>query len=247
MLSRLPESLSTRNRILDREDEQITTPARLTTEAERKGGLMSLLNKTKAREEGVKPEPKQEPEVTVRVKIVGVDIKQPPKPIEEPKRETVDGGDLTPEPKSAFERMEEIGKRNAAIWEQARLEQEAKRAALPPPPVVVSQPWAAHYLVNLGEQIEKAQRLIEYHEIETEKPAVAPKVSNPFAKKTEGIRMSKLSEDELAALKTLMRAIASDAAGRATHQPRCRDNIKDAEFEVRIAFGMDLHPEDSND
>jgi hypothetical protein len=53
--AKLPVSYSTRNRILDREDVAVTTPARLTTDAERSGGLMALLNKQREQQSGAKP------------------------------------------------------------------------------------------------------------------------------------------------------------------------------------------------
>lgn len=169
----LPESTSTRNRILDREDEEILTPARLTTDAERKGGLMSLLK--------AKQEPKPEPEVTVKHTIHvkhtftvnhRVEESAPPPPAPRP---PVDGGELTPERKSEPESVTVPPSQLTAPVPQ-----------LPPPPVVVSQPWAAHYLVNLGEQIERAQRLLPKPEAITIEVPVAPVKVNPFAKKFGG-------------------------------------------------------------
>jgi hypothetical protein len=176
----LPESESTRNKILEREDTEITTPARLTTEAERKGGLMSLLNKKRE-------EPKPEPEVTHKVKV---EVKHtftfkhesaPPPPPPPTRRETVDGGELTPERKTEPENRYDFSK--LSLPPHALV---APAPQLPPPPVVVSQPWAAHYLVKLDEQIERAQRLLPRpSEIHVEIPT-APITTNPFAKKLGG-------------------------------------------------------------
>jgi ATP-dependent exoDNAse (exonuclease V) beta subunit len=100
---RLPHSQSTRNKILERVDEAVTTPARLTTQAELKGGLASLLKKKQER-----AEPRPEPEMTHKVEVkhtftfkhVHESAPPPPPPT---RREPVDGGDLTPERKTEAE------------------------------------------------------------------------------------------------------------------------------------------------
>lgn len=163
----LPTSDSTRNKILERPDEIINTPARLTTEAERKGGLMSLLKKhSEPKPETVKPEIRHRIiEEVIHRTVFTTRVNVPPAsspPI-------VDGGELTPERKT------EPAPKSVPTESVPQL---------PAPPVVVSQPWAAHYLVNLGDQIEQAQRLLPFHStpVEVECPVPAVKV-NPFAKK----------------------------------------------------------------
>jgi hypothetical protein len=179
--ARLPVSLSTRNRILEREETAVTTPARLTTDAEKKGGLMSLLNKQRERSSGEAPQP--EPEVThrvevkhtftIKVKHESERVNATPSPDTQERRPTVDGGTLTPERKSPPENPEPT----------PRVE-ETPVPQLPPPPTVVSQPWAAHYLVKLGEQIEQSQRLLPHIKTETPPVAPAPQVKrNPFARR----------------------------------------------------------------
>jgi hypothetical protein len=182
--ARLPLSTSSRNRILEREDEQVTTPARLTTDAERAGGLMSLLKKQREAKEGAKPQvEKVVVEVvhrTVHERVERVNINPSPD-TNDSRRSTVDGGDVTPERKSppapamvvAQALLEELGKPTPVTPQVPQL---------PPPPVVVSQPWAAHYLVNLADDIERAQRLLPHFKTETPAPIAARPV-NPFARR----------------------------------------------------------------
>jgi ATP-dependent exoDNAse (exonuclease V) alpha subunit len=158
---RLPHSQSTRNKILERVDEAVTTPARLTTQAELKGGLASLLKKKQER-----AEPRPEPEVTHKVEVkhtftfkhVHESAPPPPPPT---RREPVDGGDLTPERKT-----------EAEIQPEALPTPTAPQ--LPPPPVAVSQPWAAHAWVQMRDRASEP-RLLTYQ------PAEKPK--NPWARK----------------------------------------------------------------
>jgi hypothetical protein len=170
--AKLPVSYSTRNRILDREDVAVTTPARLTTDAERSGGLMALLNKQREQQSGAKEEPKRViVEVvhrTVHERVERVNITPSPDTNGD-RQPTVDGGDVTPERKSPPE------ERREPIPVAPPVPQ------LPPPPVAVSQPWAAHYLVDLADQIERAQRLLTVR-ADTPKPA-APRPTNPFARR----------------------------------------------------------------
>lgn len=106
----IPHSTSTRNKILERDDEAIVTPARLTTDAEKAGGLMSLIQKKRdeiAEATGTKPEqlrgeriePKPEPRIVERVIHTKetIIIREVP-PVQPVPRKPVDGGDLTPQP-----------------------------------------------------------------------------------------------------------------------------------------------------
>lgn len=166
---RLPVSHSTRNRILDREDVAVTTPARLTTDAERSGGLMSLLKKKQEKKEGQAPQ--AGPEVTLRVEVVGIKVKMPPRPVEEPKRETVDGGDLTP--------WQERRKREQEVLEGERVPESLPPPVpqLPPPPQTVSLPWAAWMQAK---QSEPQPRLLGFS---PDTATVVAAKRNPFARR----------------------------------------------------------------
>jgi hypothetical protein len=47
-----------------------------------------------------------------------------------------------------------------------------------------------------------------------------------------------MNEEEFEALKSLMEAIAYEATGQATHQPRCERLVRDAEQWARQAFDL---------
>lgn len=175
---RLPESHSTRNRILDRDDEAVVTPARLTTEAERTGGLATLLKKNKTNNEGAKPQ--TESKVTMKVKIEVVEhriieserVKETPSPdTNDSRRQTVDGGDLTPERKTP-----------PRVEEELPTLPKPEAPQLPPPPTTVSQPWAAKWLVDERDRKVQAQRLLTWVEPPVKQETPTTKV-NPFAKR----------------------------------------------------------------
>jgi ATP-dependent exoDNAse (exonuclease V) alpha subunit len=173
---RLPESTSTRNKILEREDEAVVTPARLTTEKERSGGLMALVKKQQA----VQPHESEEAtrivkETVVKVKVVGVETR-----FREEKAPPVEGGDITPKPASepAHRIVEdELATRLGRRPTQNELGQEiVARALLPAPkptPKAVPLPGVAKQVVKLREIAEQSQRLIGYTPAPVEiKPAV---------------------------------------------------------------------------
>jgi hypothetical protein len=169
---RLPASDSSRNRILDRVDEATTTPARLTTDAERSGGLMSLLKRDRERKAGATP-PTVEPEVRHRIitEVVNRTVFETrivDKP--EPKPDPVDGGDLTP--------WEQRRKREQEILEGTAVPATLPAPApqLPAPPVAKSLPWAAAWIAK---QSEPQPRLLTF----TETPVAKVPPRNPFARR----------------------------------------------------------------
>lgn len=173
----LPHSDSTRNRILDREEDKFMTPAALTTESEKQGGVMALIRKQ--REESTKPKP--EPEVervkfvvetvhrTVHERVERVNIT--PSPDTNERRQQVDGGELTPERKSPPEN------RKVSAEQETPIPVEPPVPQLPPPPVVVSLPWAAQAMLDI-------ERVREQRFLPAPPPPVEskPVVNNPFAK-----------------------------------------------------------------
>jgi hypothetical protein len=152
---KLPESTSTRNRILERPDQAVVTPARLTTESELKGGLAKLIQKKKP-QENVKPKPDVIERVVVieRVRTIHHHDTTPAGPI--------DGGDLTPERKTEPEAPKVSTPKIL----------EAPAPQLPPPPVAVSLPWA-------GPALERIQATMNLKLLTHEKP----KPKNPFARR----------------------------------------------------------------
>src|SRR5574338_199580 len=137
---RLPPSTSTRNRILERADTQVMTPARLTTEAEKKGGLAQLFKKQKDK-------PQSEPEVQERVILVHtketVVIRE-----REPARETVDGGDLTADP---YDDSPTRKTEPEPQLESPPTTLPAPAPQLPAPPMAVGIPWAAWWQAKQAE------------------------------------------------------------------------------------------------
>lgn len=137
---RLPESTSTRNRILDRDDKGIMTPARLTTQRELQGGLASLVNKQRTK-------PKPEPEVRERVHIIRetVIIREGFR-----KPNVVDGGDLTADHYDDSPRKTEP---------EIQLELKPTTLTLPAPQLV-PLPWAGPCLQAIQDSM--SQKLLEY-------------------------------------------------------------------------------------
>ncbi len=174
----LPFSHSQRNRVLDRTDLAVVTPAHLVSQDERKGGLMSLMGKRKE----VAPAPKPEPE-TVRVvhehrftfKVVA-----DREPVSSPKQ--VDGGDLKNE--TQYERINRefkaVHSRLPLMIEvQGIIMDESRPApkALPAPPKLVSQWGAAQVQQAIGEVMENSKFLL------THQPAVVTPTVRKFGVK----------------------------------------------------------------
>jgi hypothetical protein len=150
----LPISDSTRNRIMDREDTAIVTDARLTTDKERAGGLMALIQQQKGKEQ---PKPdfagfNQKIIVEHRIKVTEHRIIETPAPA--PKPEPKDGGDLTPHKESALDRV--IAKKIAL----------AALPAPPPPPVLVSQWGAAQVKQSIDEVMDWSKYLLTHQPTE---------------------------------------------------------------------------------
>jgi hypothetical protein len=173
----LPESTSTRNRILDRPDAGGITPARLTTDAEQSGGLAMLLKAKKT-------EPKHEPEVkrvvvevvhrTVRERVERVNISPSPDTQDASAQPVVDGGDVTPQRESEQERKPVVEGTGEAL-------------ALPSPepqlPAPIHQavplPGAAYMVMRLRETFN-GPRLLTYTPTT---PVEAPKTPRRFGVK----------------------------------------------------------------
>jgi hypothetical protein len=163
---RLPESTSTRNRILDRKDELVVTPARLTTQAEREGGLAQLLKK--------KVQPKPEPEViqkvevkhtfTINIQHESERVKEAPSPDISARQPQVDGGDLTPERKTPPQVEAELPTLPKPVAPQLpdgvlRMPETPFVKSLSAP-VAIPQPWFGHWMLNASDRKDSAQRLL---------------------------------------------------------------------------------------
>lgn len=133
---RIPESTSTRNKILDRKDVAVVTPERLTTQAERTGGLAQLLKKKAA--------PKPKPEVVERVHVIRETIIVR-EGFRDSKPNVVDGGNLTADPydDQPIRKTEPV-----TVEVESPTPLPAPAPQLPAPPVAVSLPWVPEWLAE---------------------------------------------------------------------------------------------------
>lgn len=170
----LPYSDSTRNKILDRNEVAVVTPAHLTTDAERKGGLMSLIKKQQtqvatpieAKPEAVKPRVTER--VVVVERIVTIREKAPAQP------EVKDGGELQRHMDEQPKQFSESAKRKFALEQMI-----GERLALPAPTqsALVSQWGAYHTQQNIHDTLVVSHFLLAAPAPVVEKP------KNPFAAK----------------------------------------------------------------
>lgn len=156
---KLPHCESTALTIMDRPDEQVVTPARLTTDAERSGGVASLLRKRMAQEQP-KPLPTQEIHIHVKkIEVVNrVVVERPDR--EQPTQQPapIDGGTLK------AQRLDPTPTVAVAASDRPQ------PPALPAPkPRAVSQWGAIHMALKLSAATENANRLLTY----------VPRVSEP--------------------------------------------------------------------